>query len=309
VAHQPLGTVGDPPTIKKNAEKRELLLRLLVCTAIFSWLFFGWQLAPASAAITRVQSKIVTEDPVAVTTPTPRISVTLDFAITEGNLIYTAVAIDKDSGAITPPSGYTLIHDFRATAAEGASIASAYKVAGPSESTTITWSWVNNTSRGAQAAAVEYSGLATSSPLDVKAEADSGTTAVTSQTTGTTAATTQADELAIAMMGSDSSSNTSTGRAWSNGFVEFLWANVSSGNPGLSVADKILTATGAQESTFSTTDTGDQMAANIATFKAAAASGPTAVVSNVSFSSTPKGAQTSSISRVRITSHGRENPP
>ncbi len=108
-ANQPLGTVGDPPTaastltvtdapgtptIKKNGEKRKFLLRLLVCTAIFSWLFFGWPQS-VSAAITRVQSKIVFEDPVAVTTPTPRISVTLDSAITEGNLIYTAVAIDK----------------------------------------------------------------------------------------------------------------------------------------------------------------------------------------------------------------------
>ncbi len=257
-ANQPLGTVGDPPTIKKNAEKRELLLRLSISVFIFSSLFFGWQPAPASAAITRVQSKIVYEDP----TASPHtITVTLDSAITEGNLIYTAVSIDKDSGAITPPSGYTLIHDFIGDSSEGESIASAFKVAGPSESTSITWNWVTNTSRGAQAAAVEYSGLATSSPLDVKAEAASGTTAVTSQTTGTTATTSQADELAIAIMGADSNGNVEVGRSWTNGFTEFLWfTNPPSGNPGLSVADKILSATGTQESTFSTTSGGDQMA-------------------------------------------------
>ncbi len=41
-ANQPLGTVGDPPTIKKNAEKRKLRLRLSISVLIFSSLFFGW---------------------------------------------------------------------------------------------------------------------------------------------------------------------------------------------------------------------------------------------------------------------------
>jgi hypothetical protein len=36
VANQPLGTAGDPPTVKKNAEKRELLLRLLIFTVVIS---------------------------------------------------------------------------------------------------------------------------------------------------------------------------------------------------------------------------------------------------------------------------------
>ncbi|MEE9365601.1 MAG: hypothetical protein V3W44_02845, partial [Dehalococcoidales bacterium] len=268
-ANQPLGTAGDPPTIKKNAEKRKLLLRLSISVLIFSWLFFGWQPAPASAAITRVQSKIVSEDP--NNPPGPdinTISLTLDSAITEGNLIYTTVAIDKNSGTITPPSGYTLIHDYVSSMV---SLASAFKVAGPSESTTITWNWVTTVSRGAQAAAVEYSGLATSSPLDVKAEADSGASTSQTQTTGTTATTTQADALAIAKMGSDSSDNVAATRSWTNSFTEFLWAGITNGNPGLSVADKILSATGTQESTFSTTSVGDELGANIAVFKAAAA--------------------------------------
>ena len=76
------------------------------------------------------------------------------------------------------------------------------------------------------------------------------------------------------MMGSDSSIKTETGRSWSNGFTEVLYlAGSFSGDPGLSVAEKDLTSIGTVQTTFTTTDSGDEMVAIVATFKLEAAGG------------------------------------
>ena len=69
------------------------------------------------------------------------------------------------------------------------------------------------------------------------------------------------------MMAADTADSVTDGRAWSNGFTEQAFVTGgAAGPPGLSVADKVLTATGTVETTFSTTDTGDQMYAQVATF-------------------------------------------
>ena len=113
----------------------------------------------------------------------------------------------------------------------------------------------------------EYSGL-TTTPFDVSANADSGGSDTTSQTTGTTSSTTQADELAIATWGVDTGNKMATSRAYTNSFGELTYqGETSSGDPGLAVASKNLTATGTVESTFSASDSGDAIAAGVATFK------------------------------------------
>jgi len=180
-----------------------------------------------------------------------------------GSLIVTAVAIDKSSGGLTVPAGFTLIHDYDSANVSGGF---AFKVSNGTE-TAVTWDWVTNTPAGNAAWVAVYTGL-TSDPFDVKVEADSGVTAVTSQTTGTTASTTQADELAVAVMATDTGENADTGRDWTNGFTEFGFSfDPGAGQAGLSIADKVLSAIGTVETTFSTTDVGDQMWASVATFK------------------------------------------
>jgi hypothetical protein len=175
------------------------------------------------------------------------------------------ITIDKNSGAITIPAGFTLIHEF---ISGDLSTSFVYKVATGGE-TAVSWSWVN--SQDSSVWVAEYSGLLSVSPLDVDTENDSGGGVVTSISTGTTPITTQADQLAVAFMGADTGTSVETGRAWSNGFVEddFLGPGGGAGQPGLSAAIKILNAIATQETTFSTTDTGDQMWASLATFKGA----------------------------------------
>lgn len=114
---------------------------------------------------------------------------------------------------------------------------------------------------------VEIEGPFAASPFDVSAEDESNiSTPVTSQSTGTTAATAQADEFAVAFFGADNGSNVTDGRAYSNSFTEVVFANSGARAPAL-IAKKVLSATGTVQSTFSTTDTGDEMYGAVMTFK------------------------------------------
>ena len=181
-----------------------------------------------------------------------------------GRLLIGVLATDKTSGGITIPAGWTRIGtDYDQT---DVSFAMAYKVAAGGE-TTITWTSV--TAQAATLWAAEYSGTA-SAPLDVNSRATSGVTAVLTLSTGTTGATAQNNELALSFMASDTSNNTDLTRAWTNSFVEIAYNTTSgSARPGLSVAEKFLVATGTVETTFTTTDVGDQMIAAVVTFKEA----------------------------------------
>lgn len=187
-------------------------------------------------------------------------------AATAGNLLVSACATDKDSGGITIPTGWTRIGtDYQQT---NVSFSYAYKIAAGGE-TSIAWSWVN--SKVASLWAAEYSGL-TSTPLDQNQRNSSVDTAVQTLSTGTTGTTAQADELAIALMASDTAANTETGRSWTNSFSEVNYSTTStSARPGLSVAEKRLAAAATVETTFATTDTGDQMVCVVATFKESSA--------------------------------------
>ena len=116
-----------------------------------------------------------------------------------------------------------------------------YKVAAGTE-TSVQLDWPN--SEDISIWVGEYSGMDSVSPFDVKSSNDTGAE-TTSVSTGTTASTAQNTELAIAMMGADTTKNVDGGRLWNNGFTEFTWLNGDgSTDPGLSVARKDLTATG-----------------------------------------------------------------
>jgi hypothetical protein len=178
-----------------------------------------------------------------------------------GSLIVTAVAIDKSSGTLTTPSGFTLLNNHVATDVSGGL---AYKVSDGTE-TTVVWSWV--TSHEACSWVGVYTGLS-STPEDAKAEANSGSSAVTSQTSGTTAAIAGTPELGVAVMAADTANNVFTGRAWSNGFAEIAFEPGDNGViAGMSISEKNIISAGTVETTFSTTDSGDQLWVSVATFK------------------------------------------
>ena len=86
---------------------------------------------------------------------------TLAAPATAGNLLITAIAIDKSSGTITVPSGYTLIGSTYVSA--NISGALAYKKAVGGEDLTD-WNWVTAVTGGATMWLAEYSGIDT---LDV----------------------------------------------------------------------------------------------------------------------------------------------
>jgi hypothetical protein len=213
---------------------------------------------------TQVQQKIAFS-----ATSNTTISVTLDSAPTSGNLLITYLTVDKSSGAITVPTGFTLVLD---QVNADCALAMAYKISDGSE-TTITWNFAAARSYK-QTQYLEYSGLDT---LDVYAEANSGTSNVTSQTSGTTGTTAQSSAHAFALFSSDSKGNTDAGVAFTNGFTSTYTytepGSINTGTSGLYSAEKVLSATGTQETTFSTTGAGDQMIGAIAVFYLAGGGG------------------------------------
>ncbi len=178
-------------------------------------------------------------------------TVTLTSTATAGNILISSVGINKDGGTVTAPSGWTTATVVKASTS--VTMAVSYKVAVGGEQV-ITWS--NTTSDDGAVWCGEYSGLSGSAPDVSVVTANSGASSVTSQSTGTTATTSQADTFAIASWAADTAGNVQSGRAYTNSFSEkfFLQNDV-----GLIIADRTLTSAGTVESTYSTTDAGDQM--------------------------------------------------
>jgi len=224
------------------------------------------------------------------------VTVTLDSPATAGNLLVTGVSIDKASGTITPPTGFTLIHKGEGGVSSGAM---AYKIAEGGEQT-ITWNWTATEEGNAWVG--EYSGLATSNVLDVSAEnEDYLSTATNSISTGTTGTTSQANELAIAMFMSDSGNSVGSSRSWTNDFTSIFEEPVPAeiGNPFLAVATKTLSSTGTVETTVSH-DGSDESYACIATFKVATENQPP-TVDSISISPSPIDLNADSTKTVTIT--------
>lgn len=196
-------------------------------------------------------------------------SATLSSGATAGNLLVFAIArsavtaITGDWGAIT---GWTA---FPQSPGNTGNLGSAawWKIAAGGE-TSVTTASTDETGNWC-AVVTEYEGAFAASPLDVQAEDETHiSSTATTQSSGTTATTAQNDALAIAYFGADNGSNVTDGRSYSNSFTEVVFAN-SGARASVTVCKKVLSATGTVETTFTTTDTGDEMYGAVAVFKKA----------------------------------------
>ena len=193
-----------------------------------------------------------------------------------GDLLVSAINFNKSSGAITVPSGWTLVHDYVSSEVSGAL---AYKVATGGE-TSVVWNWTS--SQAHQAWVGEFSGF-TTPVLDQSAEDDSGASSVGVMSTGTTGETTAAEELAVAAAGWDSVNAGSSPVAWTNSFTADGDINRVN-NALLATAYKILSSTQTVETTADLNDANtDQAWAAVGTFK----SSPTGWAHKISGVSSP----------------------
>ena len=183
---------------------------------------------------------------------------------TAGNILVSCLGIDKASGAITPPPGWTRITTDETIYTVSGSMA--YKVADGTE-TNVVWSWANSKNSNAiWIAEIENANL-----LDVSKGASSDDAVVNIQTTGTTPPNTTQPAIAIAMWATDSATSNDDGvQTVSQGFTP-LYMMVGggiAGRVGLAIATKDITDLAAVESTYETTDGGDAMFGKVAVFVA-----------------------------------------
>ena len=210
-------------------------------------------------ALTRTQSVTNEEGTPGNTSNTVTISTPAS-----GSLIVTGIAGDKHIGAdFAVPSGFTVIGTLYLSA--NVSRGFAYKISSGAE-TSVVWTYGGAGATGDNTCAWVgvYTGN-TTTPLDASAEADSGVTAVASQSTGTTGTTAQADELAIAIAVVDSTGSVGV-PSWDNSFV-IIGTDYFGSNAGITIAEKALSATGTVTATATAASGTDQMAAAVATFR------------------------------------------
>jgi len=216
----------------------------------------------------RIVQSVVNEDIDSTTEDTNR-SASLREAPDVGSVVLSFIAIDKDGGTVTGPTGTGWSAAVVVKADVSVTIAYSIRLAdGSADDLLADWTWTNAVN-DQHVWIGEIVGLNGATP-DVTVTANSGASAVTSQTTGTTGTTSQANAFALALFGGDTFSNIETGRSYTNGFteIEFVGANNAGGNTvALIIATKTLTSAGTVETTFSTTDTGDQMAGIMLVFE------------------------------------------
>lgn len=193
------------------------------------------------------------------------LSATFDSSITQGNLVV-AICMTGD-GTLNAPSGYSTGVAVN-NATESDACAAFFKVAGASESTTVTAT--SGSSDEYLIEIVEFEGPWEASPLDLStanSRQASGTTYACSAT-GTTA---QADELAIVICYTRLAGN-SSGDSWDSGYT--LRTSGNSTYKSMHSAFKVLTATGSVASTL-TFGTSDVAMGGACSFKKQAAGGTT----------------------------------
>jgi len=206
---------------------------------------------PAAAEIAKVQNLVGAAEGDASVTQA------WDVTPTENNLL---VALGRGSNLVSNASisGWSQAVTASISAGSGASSAIWYKVAGAAEGDVIL-NWTSSASTGLLI--MEWSGLATSSPLDKTAKTDNNGGA-TSASSGTTDTTTVADELVIVGL---CTGNTCSNPSWDNGFT---LEGVNDPSVLLAMGSLIVSSTGTYESTCSWTTTRIS-GGSIATFKAA----------------------------------------
>ena len=192
-------------------------------------------------------------------------SYTLSGATTAGRLLVSMLAIDKGSGPITPPGGWTLVQDY----GEGSDVsgALAYRIASGTEGA-ITWRWGSG-SNGWATRVLEYP--IPNPRLETSAEATSGSANVASMRIGPTQATTS-QTFALAMISVDSlTAWTGTPRAangWSDGFASVgSVPNANNSQVGLEVAKRGSVPSGAAVATTPDWGVQDQAYGIVAVFR------------------------------------------
>lgn len=104
-----------------------------------------------------------------------------------------AVSTIPSSAVITPPPGWTLIRSQQQTNANSSVLATYYRVVGAGEGASYTWT-ISSSHRGAVGGIVTYSGVDTSAPIDVSAQAATPNDSVH---TAPSVTTTQAGDMLI----------------------------------------------------------------------------------------------------------------
>lgn len=192
---------------------------------------------------------------------------------TQNNLLI-AGFFTRSSQPYTAPTGWTLAVEVQNTT-ENDWAAIYYRVAGASEATAVTFSDLDTSSSGGSSLSIsEWSGMATSTPLDVVAS--TGRTSGTSISSGTTATLAQANELCYAVVGIRAASV--TGLAVDNSYTLLNQAGTTDNEANM-VGDayRVVAATDAQTTTFSWSGTQVALAA-IACFKEAGGAPATTIL-------------------------------
>ncbi|PIR73959.1 MAG: hypothetical protein COU35_04865 [Candidatus Magasanikbacteria bacterium CG10_big_fil_rev_8_21_14_0_10_47_10] len=208
-----------------------------VCLIIATAFQFQFEISNVNAAASRI--KTVAAGNAGATT----VTASWPSATTAGNFLVAIVAVRGGSGTtITPPSGGWILAT-RSNNGTNISTAIYYIANAPAQSGASTWG-VTPTNR-ATVTLAEYSGVATSAPLDVIATA-TGNSATGSS--GTTAITSQANALAIA--GISATSGNRTFSAQTNSFTEVSEVVSTGSTQGTRNStvfeEKILSSTGTQ---------------------------------------------------------------
>lgn len=188
------------------------------------------------------------------------VSATFDVASTAGNLLV-AVVSASENVTVSPPAGWSVA----IAQLNSIDVAICYRENAPS-STSLSFSFGATSPSSSTVVIAEYSGIATSSPLDVTG---SNTGTGTSPTTGSAGPTTQQNELLIGGLGSSVAAGLNTYSSPLNSFT--LRAQVQelgNNNNNCALLDRIVSTNGTY-STGATLDTSATWAGVIATFKSA----------------------------------------
>lgn len=213
-----------------------------------------------------------------VTSNTTTISATLPAATTAGNLIVASVVWHGTSaGVISAPAGWTQAWTSTGSGVQVHTQFYWLDTAGGHTSFTFTW---NSTANGVCAALYELhaaNGWA-ATPLDGSASNFSSSN-TTTETSGTTAATTSASEIAIASFSNGANTLATNWTAPTNGYTSdlFIAESGATSQVDLQTSYKILTATGAGQSTGFTVASTAKYSAGIGTYAEAAGGSPIAL--------------------------------
>lgn len=192
------------------------------------------------------------------------VTTTFDATATSGNIILAILSVDKGTTVVNTITGFTT--PVIVSSIVGTTLAYSFKVSDGTETAITQTITFQNSGRDCSLFLLELDNIDGTTP-EVVAQNDSGGSSVTSLSSGTTATTTQ-DSLAIAMWAGDTHNNFEGARSYTNSFVEAVFNDHQESGQNYSalmVATKIIGVETA-ESTFSTTDTGDQIAAAIVVF-------------------------------------------